>query len=256
VLSAFAEGSLFGERHGSAPLAVLALHGWGRTHRDFDSVLSPQDGEELDAVALDLPGFGATPAPDQPWSSQDFADAVLPVLDEATEPVVVVGHSHGGRVALCLASRRPASVKALVLIGAPILRRSSMTKPKVSYRVARRLRRLHLISEARFEARRRRSGSADYNAAQGSMRDTLVTVVNESFEEELRRLSCPVYLLWGADDSDVPLEIAERALELVGAGEPEAHRPLVVLEVIPGIGHLVPSRDPASVRRVLEQALA
>jgi len=254
MLSSFAGTTLFGERHGSAPLSVLALHGWGRTHTDFNRVLAPEGEPALDAVALDLPGFGASPGPDRAYSSMDFARAVAPVLDEASSPVVLVGHSHGGRVAVCLAALRPESVKAIVLIGAPVLLRAHRSTPTLAYRTMRRLRHFGLVSEGRIEAYRRRHGSADYRSAEGVVRDTLVTVVNESFENELRGLRCPVVLLWGHDDLDVPVEVAERARDLIGIDLEPASRPRVTLRVLDGVGHLVPTVAPAEVTRAIREA--
>ena len=58
-------------------------------------------------------------------------------------------------------------------------------------------------------------------------------------------------LIWGRDDSDVPLEVAERALSLLQSGKAD-----VQLIVIDDVGHLVPTKDPTTVRRVLEEMLA
>ncbi|MGZ5384735.1 MAG: alpha/beta fold hydrolase, partial [Acidimicrobiia bacterium] len=68
MLNSFAGGAVFGERFGDGPLQVLALHGWGRDRRDFDEVL-----QGLDAAALDLPGFGASPAPVEAMGAAGYA---------------------------------------------------------------------------------------------------------------------------------------------------------------------------------------
>jgi pimeloyl-ACP methyl ester carboxylesterase len=101
-----------------------------------------------------------------------------------------------------------------------------------------------------MEALRQKRGSTDYRAANGVMRDVLVKVVNESYEPQLRSLSVPVVLLWGADDRDVPVAVAERALRLIREGGGVAE-----LEVLPGVGHLVPIEAPEDVRRVVGEAL-
>ena len=118
MLKAFADGRLFGATYGTGSPWVLALHGWRRTHRDFDAVLV-----DVAAVALDLPGFGgSTPPPPAPWGPADYAQAVRPVLEDLDSRVVVLGHSYGGRVALHLAVACPERVRALVVTGAPFLR--------------------------------------------------------------------------------------------------------------------------------------
>ena len=250
MLSSFAGGTLFGERHGEAPLQVLALHGWARTHQDFEGVFADDKGHTLRAIALDLPGFGATPGLERAMSSRDFAEMIAPILDEASQPVVLVGHSHGGRVAVELASLRPEQVAGIVLVAAPVLRLSSSTKPSWRYRLARKAHAWHLLSDERFEARRARSGSRDYNAAHGVLRDTLVTIINESFEDELRALRCPIALVWGERDGDVPLSIAERARDLIRSAGPVA--PAVSLVVLEGVGHLVPTSAPSALRTVID----
>ncbi|MGD9798692.1 MAG: alpha/beta fold hydrolase [Acidimicrobiia bacterium] len=87
----------------------MLLHGWGRDRRDLLPVV---DGLPLAVAALDLPGFGTSPAPPEPWGAADYAavvgDAVTdllgPGLGAGAGSVVLVGHSFGGRVAVALAA--------------------------------------------------------------------------------------------------------------------------------------------------------
>lgn len=242
MLKAFDSGRLFGAVHGDAPARVLALHGWRRTSADFDRVLAG-----MSAVALDLPGFGASPEPPSGWGAADYADAVAPVLDELDTPVVVLGHSFGGRVAVCLAAARPDAVKALVLTGVPLIRPpAAARKPPLKFRAARWLNRRGVLPDERMEALRRQHGSADYRAAAGVMRDVFVRVVNESYEAELARVRCPIELVWGDDDAEARLAVAESALAVV----PDAK-----LTVAPGAGHLTPLSAPDALRAALERHL-
>src|SRR5439155_12318690 len=55
MLTAFDNGRLFGAVSGTKPPWVLALHGWRRTHQDFDAVIGAVMGNAVvDALALDL----------------------------------------------------------------------------------------------------------------------------------------------------------------------------------------------------------
>lgn len=101
-----------------------------------------------------------------------------------------------------------------------------------------------------MERRRRRHGSADYRAVTGVMREVLVRVVNESYEEELARLDLPVHLLWGADDREVPVEVGEKARTLIATGGAP-----VELEILEGVGHHVPIRAPGDTRRAVDRML-
>jgi pimeloyl-ACP methyl ester carboxylesterase len=243
VLKAFAGGRLFGASHGTAPASVLCLPGWARTHRDFDVTC-----EGLDAIVLDLPGFGASPEPPEPWGAGGYAEAVEPVPAEMADAVVVVGHSFGGRVAVHLAARNPDRVTGLVLTGVPLLRRPGARPPRQAtvFRVARTLHRLGLVGDGRMEAFRRRYGSSDYRAVSGVMRQVLVRVVSETYEEQLAAVACPTELVWGDDDAEVPLAVAEAAQGLL------AHSTLTLL---PGAGHLTPLSAPGELRAAVERHL-
>lgn len=244
MLRAFADGRLFGVASGSRRPSVLALHGWARSSADFAATL-----EGLDAVALDLPGFGATPPPPEAWGAAGYAAAVASVLPELTGPVVVIGHSFGGRVAVDLAASHPDAVAGLVLTAAPLVRRpgAAAKTPALAYRVGRALHRRGLFSETRMEALRRRYGSRDYLAATGVMRGVHVKVVNETYEDQLAAIACPVELVWGDDDAEVPVAVAEAAQGLLARAR---------LTVVPGAGHLTPLTAPGALRDAVHRLQA
>ncbi|HEY7948876.1 MAG TPA: alpha/beta hydrolase [Acidimicrobiales bacterium] len=252
MLQALAGGALFGEVWGPSPAEVLVLHGWGRSHGDFSGVVGPTAPEgPLPSCAPDLPGFGGSPAPPSAWGSAEYVAALLPLLEEGSgpaRPVVVVGHSLGGRLAVTLAATRPDLVRALVLTGAPVgPHREGSRRPAARYRLARALHRRGLLSEARMERGRQRHGSADYRAAEGVMRAVLVRMVNERYDESLAAIRCPVELVWGDDDREVPVAVARSLL---------AALPGATLSLCPGAGHLTPLSAPAALRSAVDRALA
>jgi len=228
---------------------MVGLHGWGRDHRDFSRVLGGYPH-----LLLDLPGFGVSPPPTATWGAADYAACVAAVLDERAagtppeaQPPLVVGHSFGGRVAVCLAASRPDLVRALVLCGVPLLRSPREAKVGVSYRLGRKARQMGLLSERRFEAVRRARGSADYNAAIGVMRSVLVRVVNESYDAQLAAITCPVALLWGGNDRAVPPAMVEKASRLLTAP--------TTADVVEGAGHDVHLEAPDRLLAMLDEVL-
>lgn len=247
ALKAFGGGVLFGASLGEGSPSILALHGWGRDHHDFDRVL-----EGFDAVALDLPGFGASPAPTAVWGAEEYAAAIMTMMDTFEAPPVLVGHSFGGRVAVALAANFPDAVDSLVLIGVPLL--SPPDRPHrrapLPYRLIRWAHRRSMISEEHIEAARQRFGSADYRAATGIMRDILVKAVNETYERQLGALEVPTRLLWGRSDSAVPYSVAERAFTLLEGSEVP-----VTLQFLDGVGHHVMAEAPDAVRELLSEQL-
>jgi pimeloyl-ACP methyl ester carboxylesterase len=222
ALTALLDGAVLAERSGDEP-RVLALHGWGRTRADWAPVLAG-----VPSLAVDLPGFGASPPPPGPWGSPEYAALLAPLLSDGGW--TVVGHSFGGRVAVQLAAGWPDLVDRVVLTGVPLLRRTSSAKPPFAFRAAKWLHAKGLVSDARMEEERRKRGSADYRAAEGVMRDTLVTLVNEDYRDLLPSVTAPVAMVWGAGDTAAPLDMAREAVALFPHGE------LVVSETS---GHLL-----------------
>src|SRR5262245_15014355 len=238
-------GSIFAEHVSGQPPSVLALHGWGRDRGDLLLALSGRD-----VIALDLPGFGSSPPPEGDWGSRDYADAVAKLLDElGVAPLVVVGHSFGGRVATCLAARHPHLVAGLVLVGTPLLRRAAPRKPPAVYRAVRRLRRLGLVSEHTLDRYRQRYGSADYRAADEAMRPVLVRTGNEDYADELAALDCPVALVFGEGDTAAPPAVAREAGDILGTH-------LVSLDVVEGASHDVHLQHPDRVAAAVSAVLA
>ena len=223
---------------------MLGLHGWGRTHRDLLECLAGTD-----AIALDLPGFGASPAPPAAGGAAAYADLVEPVLDECARRVVVLGHSFGGRVGVELAARRPDAIASLVLCGVPLLRRNDRpaARQALRFRLARGLHRRGLLGDDTMERMRQHYGSPDYRAARGIMRDVLVTVVNETYESQLGRISGPVELVWGHNDDQVPVETAQRAADLLDDAR---------LTALDGVGHHVPTEAPEALAAAVDRRLA
>ena len=241
MLTTFDDGRLFGAVTGTAAPWVLALHGWRRTHRDFDAVIGT-----LDAVALDLPGFGASPPPPEGWGGAEYAKAVTAVLPAMADRIVVVGHSFGGRVAVHLAAAEPDRIAAVILTGVPLLRPPGTPnkKPALAFRIGRALHARRLLPDERMEALRQKYGSEDYRLATGVMRAVHVRAVNETYEETLQQITCPVELVWGDLDTTAPLAVAETAAKLLAD---------VQLTVVPGAGHLVPLTAPDALTAAIER---
>lgn len=224
MLESFCGGRLFAERIGAGPAEVVGLHGWARTREDLIGLLTG-----FNAVAFDLPGFGASPEPAAAWGSPDYAALMAEALTALGKPQVVLGHSFGGRIAVKLAASWPELVSGLVLTGVPLFHRTS--SPALPYRAARWAHRRKLVPENLMERMRQRYGSQDYLRAQGIMRSVLVRVVGETYDEDLPQIKCPVELVWGQDDTAAPPEFAERACTMLGSAR---------LQVIERVGHMTP----------------
>ncbi|MGW1501597.1 alpha/beta fold hydrolase [Streptomyces mirabilis] len=102
-------------REGLPP--ALYVHGLGGSSQNWSALMPLLDGL-VDSEALDLPGFGDSPPPDDGnYSVTGHARAVIRYLDAAERgPVHLFGNSLGGAVATRVAAVRPDLVETLTLI--------------------------------------------------------------------------------------------------------------------------------------------
>jgi pimeloyl-ACP methyl ester carboxylesterase len=233
MLTSLADGRLLADKTGATPPTVVALHGWARSGADFSAIVAG-----LDAVAPHLPGFGSTDEPPTAWGTEDYAELVAEAIAPYA-PVVVVGHSFGGRVAVRLAARHPELVRGLVLTGVPLLRPPATSKPKLQYRIVRALAKRGILPESALEKQRQKHGSRDYVNSSGIMRGVMVRTVNEAYEADLAAIRVPVRMVWGENDTEAPMPLGRQASGLIdGAG----------FRVVEGGGHLLEGAVAEAVR--------
>jgi pimeloyl-ACP methyl ester carboxylesterase len=106
----------FADFGGSGPTMVL-VHGLGGAHVNWIAVGSAL-AARAHVLAPDLAGFGRTPL-DGRTADVDANRALLDrfVAAVADGPVILVGNSMGGLIAMLQAAHHPESVAALVLVG-------------------------------------------------------------------------------------------------------------------------------------------
>lgn len=107
--------TLVGEE--SAPVRAVFLHGLFGRGRNFTRITSGLE-PEVQSLLVDLPNHGRSGWTDH-FDYARMADDVAAHLRAgfaATEPVDVIGHSMGGKVAMVLALRHPDLVRRLVVV--------------------------------------------------------------------------------------------------------------------------------------------
>jgi len=242
--------------------ALLLIHGFGGSTYGYRDVMEPLAARGWHVIAIDLPGFGLS---EKSWgrdySHKAQATFALAVLDQLNvDRAVLLGHSMGGNVISWMLALAPERVAALAYIDAAVAQPKSGGSSSPSAAGAllevppiRRLARIvirstftpatfgELLSSA-FAVKSAVTPTliAGY-AASAQLRDwdlALLGIIRDgarnALPDSLASLSAaagapPTLILWGEDDSWVPLKSGEVL---------RADLPAAEWVVLTGVGHV------------------
>jgi pimeloyl-ACP methyl ester carboxylesterase len=248
-------------RAGSGAPLVL-IHGIGSRWQMWEPVIDRLVSKH-DVIALDLPGFGASPMPPPgtPAGVDSLASLVLAFLASlGVERPHVAGNSLGGLLALELAKRgqvrsanaispagfanqpEAALARGSLRLGVRVARwmaprADALLKPKLGRAIALSLFIAHPPRVTPADA----AASVRALAAAPWFDETLPTITPSSFEGG-ERIQVPVTISWGEKDRLLLPRQAARAARAIPAAK---------LVTLYGCGHVPTYDDPEQVTRVL-----
>ena len=188
---------------------IVLLHGWGQNIQMMDPL-----GNYLKAnhkiTIVDLPGFGLSSEPDYAYSVYDYVELLKELFDtlEIKNPTLI-GHSFGGRLSIIYASKY--EVEKIVLFGSPCVRHEYKSAKQTILKTLKKIKILKPLANLM----KKYTGSADYKNATPIMREVLVKTVNEDLAECAKRIKAPALLIWGDNDTAVPVSHAKELNNLL-----------------------------------------
>jgi pimeloyl-ACP methyl ester carboxylesterase len=219
--------------------AVIFVHGLGASWQSWLENI-PEFSRDRRVVAMDLPGFGCSDLPEHDISIEHYADWTFRLLDElGIERGTIVGNSMGGFIAADMAIRRPDRVQRLALVSAAVFwqeyrraqplvelaRRSdaivARALTRVTDDVATRPRlRAWALATAGFRYPHLIERQLAHELVRSARRTdgylpALEALADFPLEEELPKISCPALIVWGAQDTLVPVKDAKRLEALI-----------------------------------------
>ncbi len=213
---------------------ALLIHGWSSSWFALSPLLEPLS-KRFCCIAVDLPGYGNSPPPQERVTITYYANLLADLIRQVTDsPVVLVGHSMGGMISLSLAQRHPVLVERMVLLN-PTITGQLSTSIKLAISPITVLERFSLANTviAKLEphlltitdrlmrpvsfADRTGITERDYERlrddarrpGQGRVRAECYWAMRaNNLREKLHEVEAPAMVLWGAEDNTVPLRDA------------------------------------------------
>ena len=230
---------------------VLLLHGWGDSARGLAKLQKDLQSGGYQVLALDLPGFGGTQAPESAWDLDDYARFIAATLEklELKQPYAVIGHSNGGALAVRAVSMELLQPQKLVLLAAAGVRTNSAGKRLFLKIVAKTGNAATIWMPERYRKGLRKSL---YGAAGSDMlvmpqlEDTFKKTVRQDVQADAVAIDTPTLLIYAADDDAIPVADGKQYHDLISGSR---------LEIIEGAGHFVHTDQPEKVTKLIQEFL-
>lgn len=204
-------------------MTLVCLHGWGGSKDSFTELREALKDDPIEILSPDLPGFGSEPEPSRAWNTDDYADWVETWMNGKLKndngKLWLLGHSHGGRIALKLAHRQATrqpllatrSIDHLFLCAAAGIRHPRHFKRIIGLTLAKTGK--FFLSIPGIKALQPLGKKLlyklvrvhDYEKASPIMRQTLIEVSREDLRPILSSIQIPTDIFWGQDDGMTPV---------------------------------------------------
>jgi len=224
-----------GERNDLRP--IVYVHGLsGQWQNWLENIRRFARGRRV--VALDLPGHGRTPIPNEQITIEYYGRVVAELCRRLDlGPVVLVGNSMGGYISAEVAIKAPELVERLVLVSS-----AGISQREAPRGTVLRVGRILALATRASTAQRRRYAARPYLrhwllsavvrhptklspdvAFEGLLKgtgkpgffDALTACLDYDFLDRLPEIGCPTLVIWGEDDGIIPVQDADKFIELI-----------------------------------------
>lgn len=202
--------------NGKQTKSVLFLHGWRSESSLWEKTMNVLAQAGFTVYALDLPGFGGSQYPETAYGVTEYVEIVKKfILKFNLTPVILIGHSFGGRISIKLAAYNPDLVSKIVLVDSAGFIDTSFKK-KLKGTVAKILRPLFKIPGLKSLKPKLYNlmGAGDYLATP-KLTGSYIKIVKEDLTLDMEKIDKPTLIFWGDRDKTTPLDYARRMRHLI-----------------------------------------
>jgi pimeloyl-ACP methyl ester carboxylesterase len=216
---------------------MIFVHGWGGNRKSLWNLAQGAD-EKNRKILIDLPGFGESATPPKNWGVDEYASFLGDFINhlQISKPIVLVGHSFGGAIAIKFSSTHSSQISSLVLIAPSFLRDKSENfyqkyfKKNIPKSILRFVKNTGLAKKIVYKAFFPGSDLTRYPQLQ----ENLKKIVTQNLSDDAKKISSKTLILWGSDDEQTPVAHANILAQLIKKS---------TLEIFPLAGHDIPLKQ-------------
>ncbi len=238
---------------------LLCLHGWGGSHESFTELRYALRNDDIEVLAPDLPGFGGEAEPKEAWDTNSYVQWVEEYLlnqfskDQLKDrKFAILGHSHGGRIALKIAAKHELPIAHLYLCASAGIKHARHLKRMIGLTLAKtgktllKVPGLNLLQPLGKKFLYKLVRVHDYEKASPVMRQTLINVTKEDLRSLLSEIKVSTDLFWGQNDGMTPVGDAD--IMHTGIAGSSVH-------IFPGVRHAVHRDKAEDIAKVIRATL-
>lgn len=188
---------------------IFILHGWTYSLEKWKPITEILNKQGVETVMLKVPGL--TVPHDTVWQLDDYVEWVKDQLKDEEEPIVLLGHSNGGRISIAFAAKYPKKIKKLILIDAAGIYHNELPiriKRFVFAKLAK-FGRGFSDSETLRNMLYKFARTSDYRKADPVLRKTMLNLIRTDISNLFPKISAPTTIIWGGEDETTPLNDGE-----------------------------------------------
>lgn len=243
--------TIYYEKYGDHKKSIVILPGWGDNRKTFSYMIDFLKNF-FTIYILDYPGFGNSPFPNKDLTIYDYSELIYQWIQEiASEDVILIGHSFGGRIITTLLGYYHYSFQNIILMNSAGIKPRKTLTNKIRTFTYKFLKRIKCFVPKKFRNSYQnylfsKFASKDYKNLDSKMMQTFKNVVNEDLKPYLKYIKAKTLLIWGNLDDATPIQDANTMHKLISNSE---------LVVIDGTNHFTYLQRPQLMNQIIYEQL-
>lgn len=223
---------------------VIILHGWTYSTGKYAAFNAALRVKGFEPVILKIPGLTGKLDIEKVLTLDDYIEWLKKIINNEKDKIILIGHSNGGRIALNFTIKYPQKVSNLILMNsAGIYHNELYIQMKRLFfatlaKVGKKITNSQTLKKLLYKFTREN----DYENASDHMGKTMINFIKSDITLNLNNVSIPTLIIWGENDSVLPLKDGEKMHELIKNS---------TLEIIKGARHSPQFTHPNQVAEII-----